>query len=95
MRLVLRRPAWIAHSDWGSLPEAQPYALAAAADGLLGVQHAAHHPSPPAARPAARSDPGVWAKLVAALAAAAGPGTLIAQAETRRLEGRLYGEVTD
>ena len=39
------------------------------------------------------SDPGQWEKLVATLRAACGPRTLVLQAETRRLEGRLYHEV--
>jgi hypothetical protein len=39
------------------------------------------------------SDPGAWEALAATLRAAAGPRTLVAQAETRRLEGVLYDEV--
>jgi hypothetical protein len=39
------------------------------------------------------SDPSLWEKLVATLAGACSPDTLVVQAETRRVEGVLYPQV--
>ena len=40
------------------------------------------------------SDPGLWEKLVATLAAASAPDTLLVQAETKRVEGGLVSSRT-
>ncbi len=79
-------------------PPPQQQEPAAAAAG--GAAAAGQAPAPPCAFDAILlsdvvygSDPGLWEKLVATLAAASDGDTLIAQAETRRVEGRLYHQV--